>query len=89
MSIATIVGFLAAMGLFLSAIVTATDNYAIFISLSSFVMVVGGTLAAAFISYEPRYVIRRRMAFKVMAKISMSPGIGRGVLKAEVGRVIK
>ena len=86
MSIATIVGFLAAMDLFLSAIVTATDNYAIFISLSSFVMVVGGTLAAAFISYEPRYVI---MAFKVMAKIFMSPGIGRGVLKAEVGRVIK
>ncbi|MCH7833450.1 MAG: flagellar motor protein MotA, partial [Proteobacteria bacterium] len=57
MSIATIFGFLAAMGLFLSAIVTATDDYAIFISLSSFVMVAGGTLAAAFISYEPRYVI--------------------------------
>ena len=86
MSIATIVGFLAAMGLFLSAIVTATDDYAIFVSVSSFVMVAGGTLAAAFISYEPRYVL---LAFKVMGKIFMSPGIGRGVMKAEVGRIIK
>jgi len=86
MSIATIVGFLAAMGLFLSAIVTATDDYAIFISASSFVMVAGGTLAAAFISYEPRYVL---LAFKVMVKIFGAPGIGRGVLKAEVGRIIK
>ena len=86
MSIATIVGFLGAMGLFLSAIFTATDNYAIFISLSSFVMVVGGTLAAAFISYEPRYVL---MSFKVMFKIFGAPAIGRGVLKNEVGRIIR
>ncbi len=86
MSIATIVGFLGAMGLFLGAIVTATDDYGIFVSLSSFIMVFGGTLAATFISYEPRYVI---MSFKVMAKIFGSPGIGRGVLKAEVGRIIK
>ena len=43
MSIATIVGFLGAMGLFLGAIVTATDDYAIFISASSFIMVFGGT----------------------------------------------
>ncbi|NQV82685.1 MAG: MotA/TolQ/ExbB proton channel family protein [Rhodospirillales bacterium] len=86
MSLPTIIGFLGAMGLFLSAIVTATDNYAIFISLSSFVMVAGGTLAAAFISYEPRYVM---MAFKVMAKIFGAPVIGRGVLKNEVGRIIR
>ncbi len=86
MSIATIVGFIGAMGLFLGAIVTATDDYAIFISASSFIMVFGGTLAATFISYEPRYVI---LAFKVMIKIFGSPAIGRGVLKAEVGRIIK
>ena len=86
MSLATIGAFMAAMGLFLSAIVTATDDYAIFISISSFVMVCGGTLAAAFISYEPRYVI---LSFKVMIKIFASPGMGRGVLTAEVGRIIK
>ncbi len=86
MSLATIIGFLGAMGLFLGAIATATDDYAIFVSASSFIMVFGGTLAAAFISYEPRYVM---LSFKVMAKIFMSPGIGRGVLKAEVGRIIK
>jgi len=86
MSIATIVGFIGAMGLFLSAIVTATDDYAIFVSLSSLVMVAGGTLAAAFISYEPRYVL---LSFKVMIKIFGSPAIARGVLKNEVGRIIK
>ncbi|MBL4690955.1 MAG: MotA/TolQ/ExbB proton channel family protein [Rhodospirillales bacterium] len=86
MSIATIVGFIGAMGLFLSAIVTATDDYAIFVSLSSLVMVAGGTLAAAFISYEPRYVL---LSFKVMIKIFGAPAIARGVLKNEVGRIIK
>ena len=86
MSFATIIGFIGAMGLFLSAIFTATDNYAIFVSLSSFIMVFGGTLAATFISYEPRYVL---LSFKVMLKIFGAPPIGRGVLKAEVGRIIK
>ncbi len=86
MSITTIVGFLGAVMLFLSAIFTATDNYAIFVSASSFVMVVGGTLAAAFISYEPRYVI---MAFKAIFKIFGAPALHRGILKNEVGRIIK
>ena len=86
MSIATIVGFLGAMGLFLGAIVTATDNYLIFVSISSFIMVAGGTLASTFISYEPRYVF---LSLKLIMRIAMSPGIGRNVLKNEVGRVIK
>jgi len=86
MSIATIVGFVGAIGLFLGAIVTATDNYLIFISLSSFVMVCGGTFASTFISYEPRYVF---LSLKLIMRIMVSPRIGRDVLKNEVGRIIK
>lgn len=86
MSIATIVGFLGAMGLFLGAIVTATDNYWIFLSGASFIMVAGGTLASTFISYEPRYVF---LSLKLIMRIAVSPAIGRGVLKNEVGRVIR
>lgn len=74
------------MGLFLGAIVTATDNYAIFLSGASFVMVAGGTLASTFISYEPRYVM---LSLKLIMRIVVSPSIGRNVLKNEVGRVIR
>ena len=86
MSIATIVGFLGALGLFLGAIVTATSNYMVFISVSSFIMVVGGSLAATFISFEPRYVI---LSLQLIYKIFGAPVIGRNILKNEVGRIIK
>jgi len=86
MSIATIVGFLGAFGLFIGSVMISTNNYIIFVSASSFVMVFGGTMAAMFISFEPRYVI---LSLKVLVKIFMSPKIGRNILKAEVGRIIR
>jgi chemotaxis protein MotA len=86
MSIATIVGFIGAMGLFLGAIMIATDNFWIFLNLESFIMVAGGTLAATFISYEPRYVF---LSLRLILRIVVSPRIGRNVLKNEVGRVIR
>jgi chemotaxis protein MotA len=86
MSIATIVGFIAAMGLFIGSIAISTNNFWIFADLASFIMVAGGTLAATFISYEPRYVI---LSLKLILRIVMSPRIGRNVLKNEVGRVIR
>jgi chemotaxis protein MotA len=86
MDFTTIVSILIAFGLFLGAIVTSTDNYIIFVSGASFVMVAGGTLSAAFISYETRYVL---LALKLIGKIMFSPKIGRNILKAEVGRVIR
>ena len=39
MSFATLIGFLAGIGLFIGAIMTATDNYLSFVSLPSIVMV--------------------------------------------------
>jgi chemotaxis protein MotA len=86
MDFTTIVSIFIAFGLFLGAIVTSTDNYIIFVSGASFVMVAGGTLSAAFISYETRYVL---LALKLIGKIMFSPKIGRNILKAEVGRVIR
>ncbi len=57
MSLATVFGVVGALGLFVGSILLSTDNFFIFISASSFIMVLGGTLASTFISYEPRYVL--------------------------------
>ncbi len=86
MSYATILGVLFAFGLFFGSILLATNDFLIFVSFPSFLMVFGGTLASSFIAYEPRYVI---MSLKLILRIMVSPKIGRGVLKAEVGRIIK
>ena len=86
MSLTTIIALVAALGLFLGAIFLSTDNWTIFLDISSFIMVVGGTLAATFIAYEARYVI---LSLKLIGKVIFSAKIGRNVLKAEVGRIIK
>lgn len=86
MSLGTVIGILLAFGLFVGAIGFSTDNPTIFLSLSSFVMVAGGTLGATFISYEPRYVM---LSLKLVWRIFFSPKVGRNVLKSEVGRVIR
>jgi chemotaxis protein MotA len=86
MSLATVFGVFGALGLFIGAILLSTDNFFIFLSGSSFIMVVGGTLASTFISYEPRYVL---LSLKLIWRIVFSPKVGRNVLKTEVGRVIR
>lgn len=86
MSVATLLGVFFGFGLFLWSVVISTDNYLIFVDTPSFVMVIGGTFASTFISYEPRYVLN---ALKVMRSIFFAPRIGRGVLTNEVGRVIR
>ena len=86
MSLGTIIGIFVAFGLFFGAIASSTDNYLIFISGASFIMVAGGTLASTFISYEPRYVM---LSLKLVWRIFFSPKVGRNVLKSEVGRVIR
>lgn len=77
---------LGAFGLFIGAILFSTDNYWVFIDLPSFVMVVGGTLSATFMAYEPRYVL---LSLKLISRVMFSPKIGRNLLKSEVGRIIK
>ena len=50
MSISTLVGFILGIGLFVGAIAISTDQYAVFLDLPSFIMVIGGTFAGTFIA---------------------------------------
>ena len=86
MSLATVIAFVCSFGLFLGAIFISTDAPGAFLDAPSFIMVCGGTSAAMFVSYEPRYVI---LALKLLYKIHMAPPITRDHLKNEVGRFIK
>ena len=56
MSFTTLLGVIFGFGLFIFSIVISTENYLIFLSFPSALMVVGGTLAATFIGQEARYV---------------------------------
>lgn len=86
MSIATILGVVFGFGLFVGSILLSTDNVFVFINLPSFIMVMGGTLAATFISFEPRFVVH---ALRVMASILLTNEVTRAILTHEVGRVIR
>jgi len=86
MSIPTILGFIFGIGLFLGSIVLNTDNYLVFLHAAGFIMVIGGTGAAAFVAYEPRYVYQ---ALKISASIFFTQKVGRNMLTSEVGRVIR
>ncbi len=51
-SFSTLIGIAAGVGLFVFAIYTSTDNYLIFISVASAMMVIGSTFAASLISFS-------------------------------------
>jgi chemotaxis protein MotA len=57
MSLYSITGFLVGLGFLVMAVAMNTDNPILFFSGSSFLLVFGGTLANAFISFQGRYVI--------------------------------
>jgi chemotaxis protein MotA len=86
MSLATLLGFLFGIGLFVGSIILSTDNYFIFLEGAGFVMVIGGTLAATFVAYEPRYVL---LALRLCMSIFFQQKIGRAILTNEVGRMIR
>lgn len=86
MSFNTFVAALVGFGLFFAAIVLSTDNFMVFLSLSGVILVLGGTLAATFISFEFRYVIK---ALGAIAGTFAIDRMGRTRLNAEVGRVIR
>jgi chemotaxis protein MotA len=56
-SIASIIGAAFGFTLVIGAIMIGTDNYAAFFSLEGLMIVVGGALAVAFMSFEAAYVI--------------------------------
>jgi len=86
LSIETIVGLLFGFGLFFYAIFSSTDNYIIFLSVSSFIMVMGGTLAATMISYQGRYVIN---TLKTLLSILTPAYVNRKTLIEEAQKIIE
>ena len=86
MSFTTFIGVIIGFGLFILSIVMETNNYVIFVSFSSLLMVVGGTLAATLIGQEARYVW---LACRGMLSIMTVQRVGRNVLNREVGRIIR
>jgi chemotaxis protein MotA len=86
MSFATFFGFLAAVGLFIGSILLATTNFGLFLDLPSFILVVGGTLAATFVGQEARYV---NLALKGIGSTFLPQRVNRNVLNMEVGRIIR
>lgn len=50
-SISTIIGFSAVVGLFVFSVISSTSNYFIFFNLPSIALVLGGAFAATFVSY--------------------------------------
>lgn len=86
MSFSTLVGVILGLGLFLSSIFLSTENIWIFLNLPSFFLVAGGTLASAFISYQPRYVW---LALRNIGKLFIEQRVGRKTLNQDTGMVIK
>ncbi|NBX03684.1 MAG: flagellar motor protein MotA, partial [Alphaproteobacteria bacterium] len=78
----TFFGFVMILG----AIAHGTDNYLSFLSAEGFLIVVGGTIANAFMSFEAIYVGK---AFKAIWHMIKKPRATREGLNAEIMRLIK
>lgn len=85
-SFATLVGTIFGFSLVIGAIVHGTDNYWSFLSPEGFFIVIGGTIANAFMSYQARYVLR---AFAAMSNMLKKPRATREGLNPEIMRLIK
>ncbi|MDG6778606.1 MotA/TolQ/ExbB proton channel family protein [Thiomicrorhabdus sp. zzn3] len=84
-SMTALMGFFLGLGLFALAVYLNTDNYLMFFSLSSLLMVLGGTLAAAMISYDGRSVLQ---AVKEIVATLSSAKVDLRTLYEDVGVLI-
>jgi chemotaxis protein MotA len=85
-SLATIAGVFFGFALVLGAIAHATSNYWSFLSPEGFLIVIGGTIANAFMSYQANYVVK---AFKAVGNMMKKAKATREGLNAEIMRLIK
>ena len=94
MSIGTLIGALVGIGLIFFAIFEESHHVGrpfgqailMYAHLGGFLIVVGGTMASAFICYEARYVI---IALKSAFRIYAAAPINRNLIKSEIGRIIR
>jgi len=85
-SISTFVGILGAITLFAYAILKSTDNYLIFVSVYSSIIVLGGSLGATLISYSFRLILA---AFREMMVNLLDEKNQNKQLKQLVNRVVE
>lgn len=85
-SLATLAGTIFGFSLVLGAIAHGTSNYLSFLSLEGFLIVIGGTIANSYMSYQARYV---GLAFQAMWHMLKKPRSTREGLNSEIMRLIK
>ncbi len=85
-SFSTLFGIVIGLTLFVYAIISSTDNYIMFISISSLLLVVGGTLAATMISYQGKYVLQSILS---LVSILGPFNVNSKKLFGDVGRIIE
>jgi chemotaxis protein MotA len=85
-SLATIAGTVFGFTLVLGAIAHGTSNWWSFLSPEGFLIVVGGSIANAFMSYQAIYVVK---AFQGIWYMIKKPAATREGLNAEIMRLIK
>jgi len=85
-SLGTFIGTVAGIGLFIYAIASggAKDPF-VFLHLNSFLMVIGGTIAATFIAFKENYVLK---AFTGMINIFKHLDINSKTLYEDVGKIM-
>lgn len=86
MSFPSLLGVIFGLGLLLVAVFVATDNPLIYINFEATFIVLGGSVAAAFMSYYHVYVL---IAFKAMGWMFKKPKTTREGLNTEILRLIK
>lgn len=82
----TLLGILLGVTLFTYAIISETENYLMFLSLPSILMVLGGTIAATMISFKWEHV---QLAFKELKGIFIPQNINPATLYKEVEKIIQ
>lgn len=85
-SLATLAGVIFGVSMVLGAIAHGTSNYHSFVSAEGVLIVIGGTIANAFMSYQARYVTA---AFQSMWSMLSKPEATREGLNTEIMRLIK
>ena len=86
MSFPSLIGVVAGLGLLLAAVFMATDNPLIYLNVEATFIVLGGSVAAAFMSYYHVYVL---VAFRAMFWMFRKPKSTREGLNTEILRLIK
>ena len=86
MSWTSLLSVLVGFGIVFGAIIHGTDDPLSFLSMHGFLIVIVGTIANAFMSYQAIYVLR---AFQAMWHVVRKPKATREGLNAEIMRLIK